>query len=62
MNFAVMPSAQGDRELITDLAAERAVLHKAQMVSIRRVPAADQALLLGNGFNMLPVANAAWRR
>ena len=37
-------------------------LRKAQMVSIRRTPAADQARLLGYRFDMLPVANPTRRR
>ena len=48
VNFAVMSSAKGNRELIADLAAKRPRLRKTQMVSISGTPAADQARLLGN--------------
>jgi hypothetical protein len=48
VNFAVMPPAQGDGELVADLAPKSAGLGKAQMVGIRGLPAADQAGALGD--------------
>jgi hypothetical protein len=64
MNFAVMPATQRDRELITDSAAECGALRRAQMVGISRAPAANKAWLLGNRFDVLPIANPTrhWER
>ena len=62
MNFAVMPAAQRNGELIADFAAECGALRKAQMMGIGRVPATNKAWLPSNRFNVLPVANAARRR
>ncbi len=59
MQLAMMSSAQGDRELVADLAAERTRLRKAQMVWIGRPPAADQARLLNHMPDMIAVTNAA---
>jgi hypothetical protein len=47
MNFAVMPSAKGNRELITDLTARGRRLRKTEMMRIGGTPAANQAWLLG---------------
>ena len=41
MNFAVMPAAQGDRELITHLSSKCSALGKSQVVGIGWTPAAD---------------------
>ena len=43
VNFAMVPPAQRDREFVTDLAAERPVLRKAQMMGVTRMTSADQA-------------------
>ncbi len=59
MNLAMMAAAQGYREVIADLAAECAALCKAQVVGIRRLPAAYQAWLLRHVSNMLPITNPA---
>ena len=48
-----MAPAQRHGELIADLAAERAVLREAQMVSICGLPAANQAGLFGNELDVL---------
>ena len=61
MDLAIVPPAQRDGELVSDLAVQGPVLRKAQMVSICRTPAADQASLLGNRLDMLPVANPTRR-
>ena len=58
----MMSSTERDSELIADLAAECRRLRKAQMVGIGRAAAADQTRLLGNRFDMLPVANPTRRR
>jgi hypothetical protein len=41
MNFAVMPAAQGDRELITHPSSECSALRKSEVVRIGRTPAAN---------------------
>jgi hypothetical protein len=43
MNFAVMPAAQGNRELITHPSSEGSALRKSEVVRIGRTPAANQA-------------------
>jgi hypothetical protein len=43
VQLAMMDAANRDSELVTDFAAERAWLGKAQMVRIRRRTAAHQA-------------------
>ena len=47
MNLTMVSATERDRELVADLAAERRCLGKAQMMSIGRTPAADEARLLG---------------
>ena len=44
----MMAAAQRHGELVADLAAERPALREAQVVGVGRLPAADQARLLGN--------------
>ncbi len=58
MDFAMMPPAQWHCEFVTHLAAKRSRLSEAQMVGVRRPPAADQARLLGNKPDMVAVANS----
>jgi hypothetical protein len=43
VKFAMVSPAQRNREFVTDLAAERPVLGKAQMVGVARMTSADQA-------------------
>ena len=62
MNLAMMAAAKRDGELIAHLAAERAVLCEAKMVSIRRLSPADQTRLLGDEFKVRLVPNAPWLR
>src|SRR6516162_6232329 len=62
MNFAVMSSAKGNRELIADLAAKGRRLCKTEMMRISGTPAANQTWLLGDRFHMLPVTNPAQHR
>jgi hypothetical protein len=57
MDLAMMSSAQRDSKLIAHLAAQRAVLHKAQMMGIRRSATANQTGLTGHMSNVLAVAN-----
>jgi hypothetical protein len=54
----MMPAAEWDRELIADLAAERAGLGESEVVGIRRLAAAQETRLLGDIAQMLPVAIA----
>jgi len=53
MNFAVMSTAQGDRELITHLASEGSASCKSEVVS------ANQAGMSGDEFHMLPIADSS---
>jgi hypothetical protein len=62
MHLAVMSAAQRNRKLVADLAAKCRYLRKPEVVGIGGTPAADQAGLLGNRFNVLPVAKATRRR
>jgi len=56
MHRTVMPSTEWDRELIADLAAECAGLRESEVVEVRGLAAADEARLLGDIAQMLPVA------
>ncbi len=51
--------AQRHRELVADLAPERAALHKAQVMRIAGCPAADEASLHRHAFDVLAVADSA---
>ena len=62
MDFAVVSATERDREFIADPSAKRPRLRKAQVMGIGGNPPADQAWLLGNRFDMLPVPNAPRRR
>src|ERR1700726_1748531 len=62
MDLAGMAPAQRHGELIADLAAECWRLRKAQVMRIGGAAAADQAGMFGNRFDVLSIANAAWRR
>jgi hypothetical protein len=59
MELTMMSAAQRDGELIADLASERAALREAQMVRVRRLPAANEARLRGHISDVVAVANAA---
>ena len=54
----MMPAAEWDRELIADLAAERAGLGKSEVVGVRGLAAAHEARLLGDIAQVLSVAIA----
>src|SRR5215813_8738240 len=54
----VMPAAEWNRELIADLAAERAGLRKSEVVGVRGLAATDEARLLHDIAKVLPVAIA----
>src|SRR6516164_3182291 len=57
MNLAMMAPAQRNCELVADLAAERMILRKAQMMGIAWLPRADQTGLLSDKPHVLTVAN-----
>jgi hypothetical protein len=56
MNLAVVSTTQRDGELIADLAAQRSLLRKAQMVRIRWLSRANQARLLSDVPNVVSIA------
>src|SRR4029453_3727161 len=58
MHCTMMPSAEWDRELIADLAAERTGLGESEVVGVRGLAAAHEARLLGDIAKVLPVAIA----
>jgi hypothetical protein len=62
MGLAMMSPAQRHYELVTDLAAERAVLGEAQVVSVCRPAPTNQARLFGYELDVLLVTKAAWLR
>src|SRR5262249_15125714 len=62
MNFAMMSSAKGNRELIADLTAKGRRLCKTEMMRISGTPAANQTWLLGDRFHMLPVPSSTGHR
>ena len=59
MNFAVMPAAQGNRELITHPSSECSALRKSEVVRIGRTPAANQAGMSCDEFHMLSIADSS---
>jgi len=61
MHRPMMPATERDRELITDLAAERTRLGKSEVVGIRWLAAAHETCLLGDIAQVLPVAIATRR-
>ena len=58
MHRTMMPATERDRELIADLAAERARLGKSEVVGVRGLAAAHETRLLGDIVKVLPVAIA----
>src|SRR6266545_5386404 len=61
MHRTMMPAAEWDRELIADLAAERARLGKSEVVGVRGLAAADETRLLGDIAKVFSVAVATRR-
>ena len=59
MHRTMMPATEWDRELIADLAAERARLREPEVMGIRGLAAAHETRLLGDVAKVLPVAIAA---
>src|SRR6516164_5355851 len=62
MQRTMMPATEWDRELIADLAAERARLSKSEVVGVRGLAAAHETRLLGDIAQVLPVAIAPRHR
>ena len=62
MHLTMMTTAERDSELIADLPTESRRLCKTKMMRISRMPAANQAWLLGDRFHMFPVAYPAEHR
>ena len=60
MELAMMPATKWDCELVADFATKRALLREAQMVSIRRCAAADQAAIARYRAHVFPITNATW--
>src|SRR5262249_24420521 len=58
MHRAMMPATEWDRELIADLAAERTRLRESEVVGVRGLARAQQARLLGDIAQVLPVVIA----
>src|SRR6516165_4417605 len=58
MHRTMMPAAEWDRELVADLAAERARLGKSEVVGVRGLATAKETRLLGDKAQVLPVAIA----
>ena len=58
VQLAMMAATERHGELVADLASQRASLRMAQMVSVRRLAAADQASLLGDIVDMIVVHHA----
>ena len=59
MSLAVVATAERHRELVADLAPERRMLGKPEVMSVRRLAATDEAWLLANEFQMGPVTHPA---
>ena len=58
VELAVMTAAERYGELVTDLAAKRPALGKAQVMSVGRFAAADQTSLLRDKAHMVAIADA----
>jgi hypothetical protein len=61
MHRTVMSATEGDRKLIADLAAERTRLRESEVVWVRGLATAQEARLLGDVAQMLPVPIATRR-
>ena len=58
MNFAVMSTAQWNRELITHLASQCSALCKSEVVRIGRTPTANQTGMSCDEFHMFSIADS----
>ena len=57
MGLAMVTSTQWHGELVADLAPECPALREAKMVSIGRLPPANQTRMLGDKLDVIPVTN-----
>ena len=57
MNLTMVPAAQWHGEFVAHLAAKRLALRETQVVGVRRLPATDQARLLGNEPDVITIAD-----
>ena len=57
VNLAMMTAAHRNCELVADLPPECPALHEAEVMSVRRSPAADQTRTGGDKFDVLAVTN-----
>jgi hypothetical protein len=55
VDFAMVTAAERNSELIADLAAKCPALHKPEMMGIGRLSPADQARMLGDRSDVIPV-------
>src|SRR5215472_572868 len=62
MRLPMMAAAEWDRKLIASLATECSRLRKPQVVSIGWTTATDQACVLGDRFDVIPVADPTGHR
>ena len=59
MQLAMMAAAQGDRELVADLAAQRPALREAQVMGVAGFTTADQTSLLRHEAHMVAITDAS---
>ena len=59
VDLAVVATAQWNSEFIADLAIERPALRKSEVMGIRRASAANQAGMLSDKFDVIPVTHSA---
>ena len=57
MDLTVVTSTQRNSEFIAHLAPKRAALRESQVMGVGGLPAANQASLLSNRFDVIPVTN-----
>jgi hypothetical protein len=62
MDFAMVPSAKRNRELIADFTAQCWRLRKPEMMRIRGAATTHEAWLLGNRFDVFSVTDATRNR
>jgi hypothetical protein len=62
VDLAMVSPAEWHGEFVADLPTKRPRLNVAQMVRVRRAPAADKARLGGDESDMLAVSNTPWLR
>ena len=58
----MMATTKGNREFVAGLARHGTVLGEAKVMGVRRTPAAYEARLLGNKFDVFAITNAAHLR